>query len=98
MLGRAAVADHQARPPVAARRAFAGAIAFQPVHGDAVLAGTGDDGTLGLRSGEFEHRKRGTTKTLPLFSGGKVFVIMRTGMVTVFEDLYGNRRDLIKPS
>jgi hypothetical protein len=38
------------------------------------------------------------TKTCPLFSGGKVFAILRTGTVAVFEDIYGNRWDLIKPS
>ncbi len=56
MLGRAAVADHQARPAVAGRRAFAGAIEFQPVDGHAMMAGTGDDGTLEARSGKFKHR------------------------------------------
>ena len=56
MLGRTAVADHQARPTVAGGRAFGGTIAFQPVDGHAMLAGTGDDGTLEVRSGKFEHR------------------------------------------
>jgi len=56
MLGRAAVADHQARPDVAGERVFAGTIAFQPIDGHALLAGAGDDGTLEARSGKFEHR------------------------------------------
>ncbi len=56
MLGRAAVTDHQARPAVAGGRAFPGAIAFQPVDGHAMLAGTADDGTLETRSGKFKHR------------------------------------------
>src|SRR6266566_8132961 len=56
MPGRAAVADHQARPAVAlARRTdLACAIAFQPVERQAMLAGTGDDGMLHARSGQFE--------------------------------------------
>jgi hypothetical protein len=56
MPGRAAVADHQARPAAAGWRSRAHSIVLKPVDGQAMLAGPGDDGTLDIRSGKFEYR------------------------------------------
>jgi len=47
-----AVADHQARPAVISRRA----VVLEPVDGQATLAGPGDDGVFGVRSGKFDDR------------------------------------------
>ena len=76
MLGRTAVADHEAGPAVSGGRAFAGAITFQPVDGHAMLAGAGDDGTLEVRSGKFKHRLQaggdsGDVQALAAHGGGQ---------------------------
>jgi hypothetical protein len=52
MFGRMAVADHQARPAVVGRRA----VLREPLDRHAMLAGPGDDGVFGVRSGKFEDR------------------------------------------